>query len=92
MTFDGGKKIELLDNTIELAPHRRSFCQGCHVQTTSESEKEREGSLKRLGGKVGLGNDPKSPLVDGRDRLTGRASLRRRTIEKSVLRENVSQF
>ena len=93
VTFDSGKKIELLDNAIELAPHRRSFCQGCHVQSTPEIDsREKDNPLKRLGGKGGLGNDGKSTFHDGKDRLTGKAGLRRKTIEKSVLRENVRSF
>lgn len=90
VTFESGKKIELLDSTIELAPHRRSFCQGCHVQTPAEIEsREKDGPMKRLGGKAGLGGDSKTSFYEGRDRLTGRAGLRRKTMEKSVLRENV---
>jgi len=93
VTFDSGKKIELLDKAIELAPHRRSFSHGCHVQSMSEKDsKERESQMRRLGGKGGLGNDSKQSSYEGKDRLTARASLRRRTIEKAVLRENSSDL
>ena len=63
------------------------------MQAAPEAEnKEKEGPLKRLGGKGGLGNDGKGSFYEGRDRLTGRASLRRRTMEKTVLRENVCKY
>ena len=92
VTFDTGKKIELLDNIIELAPQRRSFFQGCYVPSASESEKEKDGPSKRLGARVGLGNDSKTSFNEGKDRLTARASLRRRTIEKAASKDNVSLF
>ena len=60
------------------------------MQSTPETEcKEKDSPLKRLGGKGGFGSDAKSSFYEGKDRLTARASLRRRTIEKTVLRENV---
>eukprot|EP00795_Rhopilema_esculentum_P016039 gene16039-7384_t len=92
VTFDTGKKIELLDNIIELAPQRRSFFQGCYVPSASESEKEKDGPSKRLGGRVGLGSDSKASFNEGKDRLTARASLRRRTIEKATSKDNKSEL
>ena len=57
-----------------------------------KDSKEKENQMRRLGGKGGLGNDSKQSSYEGKDRLTARASLRRRTIEKAVLKENVCSF
>lgn len=87
-TLEHGKKIELLDNTLELAPHRRSFCQGCHVQPTSDADNSEKGSsARRLSGRANLGNDSKGIMVEGRDRLTGRAASQRKNLEKAILKD-----
>eukprot|EP00794_Sanderia_malayensis_P014049 gene14049-15510_t len=86
-TFEHGKKIELLENAIELAPQRRSFWQGCHVQPSSEAESNDKGNslLRRL--RTGSNNDVKPVVVEGKDRLTGRAASQRKNIEKALLKD-----
>lgn len=65
----------MLDDNIELAPHRRSFKQGCHVQTTHHHN---HGD----GEKINLPNPPRSSYEKKSGRLTGRAANLRRSMEK----------
>ncbi|XP_057294863.1 eukaryotic translation initiation factor 4E transporter-like isoform X1 [Hydractinia symbiolongicarpus] len=64
-----GKKLELVDDDIELAPRRRSFRQGCQVQSSGEVEKA-EKTTNRV-------------VFERKNRLTGRAASQRRSVENS---------
>jgi len=68
-----GKKVELIDDSsIKLAPHSRSFKQGCHVQANTSKHQIEE--------KVHLPNPPRSSY-EKKNRLTGRAAGLRKSME-----------
>ena len=59
-----------MDDGIELAPHRRSFRQGCHVSVPNDVSEKAEKYNTR-------------PIFEKKNRLTGRASGQRKNLENN---------
>ena len=59
-----------VDDGIELAPHRRSFRQGCHVSVTNVATDKPADKFNR-------------PMFEKKSRLTGRASGQRKNLESN---------
>ena len=65
-----------MDDNIQLAPHRGSFKQGCHVQADSDRS-------DRLGPRA---------VFDKRNRLTGRAAGQRRSLDNPYDKEEKHRY